>query len=330
MSRRSDWLTGGPRAPESRPIPPAGAVTCLSREAMATLFEVQFPDVGIPRGIALLVFDEIDAIERQLSVYRPDSEVSLLNSKGHLSPQKVESRLFQLLADCHRIWAETGGAFDITAGPLIRAWGFLRREGTLPPHEELVSLLSRVGSQRLKFDLRSETILFEREGIEINLGAIGKGYAIDRAIEQLQPRGLQSALLSAGKSSIRAVGDAPGNRGWPVELSDPFLSGGRLGIVTLEDRALSTSACTEQFFEHGGKRYGHIIDPRTGWPAPPDRQVTVLADTAARAEALSTAFYVLGQDWARDYIRKDPTLGAIYVEKQDSGTACDVLGNVAW
>jgi thiamine biosynthesis lipoprotein len=299
---------------------------------MATLFEIQFPESGVKRAVALKVFDEIDAIERQLTVYRDDSEISRINARAHEGPMSVESRLFDLLVDCQRWWGETGGAFDITAGPLIRAWGFHRRQGRMPSTEELESLRPKIGMGHVKLDPRAKTIRFDRTGIEINLGGIGKGYAIDRALEHLAPMGLTSALMGAGQSSIRAVGDAPGNIGWPIDLADPSAPGRRLGQVGLVDAGLSTSASSEQYFEHEGKKYGHLLDPRTLWPAPPDRQVTVMARTAARAEALSTAFYVMGYEWTKEYVAKDSSIGVVYVEKDGSpaGVRVHSLGNINW
>jgi thiamine biosynthesis lipoprotein len=311
---------------------PAGPITSLSREAMATLFEIQFPESGVRRAVALKVFDEVDAIERQLTVYRDDSEISIINARAHEGPMEVEPRLFDLFVQCQRLWGETGGAFDVTAGPLIRAWGFHRRQGRVPSIEELESLRPKVGMQHVKLDPRARTILFDREGIEINLGGIGKGYAIDRAIEHLAPQGLTAALMGAGQSSIRAVGDAPGNMGWPIDLADPFLPARRLGQVQLIDAGLSTSASSEQYFEHEGKKYGHLLDPRTLWPAPPDRQVTVVAPTAAYAEALSTAFYVMGYEWTKEYVAKEGSVGVVYVEKEGSSAVVRVhsLGSIHW
>lgn len=329
---RREWLSNWSAGSPLRTPPPAGPVTSLSREAMATLFEIQFPESGVRRAVALKVFDEIDAIERQLTVYRDDSEISRINAHAHAGPIAVERRLFDLLVDCQRLWGETGGAFDVTAGPLIRAWGFHRRQGRMPSADELESIRPKIGMGHVKLDPRARTVRFDREGIEINLGGIGKGYAIDRALEQLGPQGLTSALMGAGQSSIRAVGDAPGNVGWPVDLADPLTPGRRLGQIDLMDAGLSTSASSEQYFEHEGIKYGHLLDPRTLWPAPPDRQVTVMAPTAARAEALSTAFYVMGYEWTKEYVAKDSSIGVVYVERDGSplGVRVHSLGSIHW
>jgi thiamine biosynthesis lipoprotein len=299
---------------------------------MATLFEIQFPESGVRRAVALRVFDAIDAIERELTVYRPDSTISRINAQGGLAPILVDPPLCELLSMCHQLSALTGGAFDITAGPLIKAWGFHRRQGRLPDPEEIDAIRSTIGMQHVRIDRRARTVSFDRPGVEINLGGIGKGYALDRVLAELVPQGLNAALLGAGQSSIRAVGNAPGNIGWPIDIASPFVQGQRLGQLRLENAGLSTSAASEQFFEHAGIRYGHILDPRTGWPAPADRQVTVVAPSAALAEALSTAFYVLGLDWTRDYVAKDPTIGVVYVERSTTRVEGQVtiLGHIHW
>jgi thiamine biosynthesis lipoprotein len=181
---------------------------------------------------------------------------------------------------------------------LSRCWGFLRRQGRIPEPDEIEEARALVGGDKLLFDRESRAVCFTRPGVEINLGSVGKGYALDRIAEMMRRR-VRAALLSAGSSSIRAIGGV--NGGWTVGVRHPVHKEKRLAVARLRDAALSTSGAEEQYFEYGGKRYGHIIDPRTGWPADATASVTVIAPSAAVSDALATAFYVGGPELAGDY-----------------------------
>ncbi|MGH9883679.1 MAG: FAD:protein FMN transferase [Pyrinomonadaceae bacterium] len=277
----------------------------VNRAAMACRFEVTLPmrdRAGVV--VATEALNEVDALEAQLTVFRESSEVSHVNRHAATEPVVVEQALFDLLVLCKDLYRETEGAFDITSGPLTRCWGFLRREGRVPENQEIESARSLVGSDKLLLDHASRTIRFAQPGVEINLGSIGKGYALDRVASLIEKR-VQTALLNAGASSIRAIGSGSAtdrrSGGWQVGLRHPRSKNRRLGIVGIRDCTVSTSGAEEQFFEHNGKRYGHIIDPRTGWPAGNVTSVTVLARAAAISDALATAFYVGGRELAERY-----------------------------
>jgi thiamine biosynthesis lipoprotein len=162
-------------------------------------------------------------------------------------------------------------------------------------------------------DPHQKTVRYLRPGLEINLGSIGKGYALDRAATLLRDRWqMPAALLHGGHSSVYAIGNQPGcSRGWPIGLADPKEPGRRLAVVWLKDRGLGTSAATFQHLEHQGRTLGHLLDPRTGWPAEGIASATVLAPTAAEADALATAFFVLGVEGAKAYCERHPEVGAV-------------------
>lgn len=305
-------------------------VVTLRREAMACLFEIQFGALEMDRRPAFAALDLIDDLESQLSIYREDSELSAINRKAFAAPVPVEERLFDLLVRCDQLRSSARGAFDITAGPLIKAWGFFRRQGRVPTDEELRETLGRVGGEHVALDRAARTVRFGREGMEINLAAIGKGYALDRAAERLQQSKFPHALLSAGHSSLRTVGSPPWDDAWQVDLASPLNRNVSLGSVRLKDVGFSTSGSSEQFFIHEGKRYGHVIDPRTGRPATGILQASVVAPDAATAEALSTAFFILGVEWARGYCRAHPGVGAILVPDSGPEAVATPLGAIAF
>ncbi|MGH9903127.1 MAG: FAD:protein FMN transferase, partial [Pyrinomonadaceae bacterium] len=265
-------------------------------------------------SVARDALDEVDRLEQQLTIFRESSEVSFVNRSAASGPVEVEELLFALLLLCRKLYDDTEGAFDITSGPLSRCWGFLRRQGRVPEPFEIEEARSLVGSDKLLLDGESKTVRFARPGVEINLGSIGKGYALDRVASRMRTR-VRATLLSAGASSMRALGAGDrGHRGWVVGLRHPALKDRRLAVLRLRDCALSTSGSEEQFFEHEGRRYGHIIDPRTGVPAERVTSVSVVAASAAVADALATAFYVGGPELAERYCASHPGVMAVMLE----------------
>ena len=285
----------------------------FSRRAMATIFEVLLP-FGCARGTeaAELALDLIDELEDQLSVFRPNSEVSQINMRAFQEDVIAESKLFALLRLAGGITRETNGAFDIAVGALTKAWGFYERSGHVPSVAERAAAMSNTGMRYVILNDNARSVRYLRNGLEINLGGIGKGYALDRAGEALRLQGVSSGMIHGGMSSVLALG-SPANdpAGWAVSLRHPADQGRSLGVVGLRDQALGTSAATYQFFEYNGRKLGHILDPRKGWPAEGLQQVSVIAPTAAEADAISTALYVMGMDAAQEYCRTHPRIGAV-------------------
>jgi thiamine biosynthesis lipoprotein len=309
------------------PAPQEFALLRFSRRAMATTFEVLLP-FGTPAALeaAEAALDEIDRLEAQLTVYRDSSEVTRLNRAAPYAAIPVEGGLFDLLLTAARITADTEGAFDATAGALIKAWGFYRGPRRVPADAERAAALHRVGMRHVVLDPASRSVRYLRAGLELNLGAIGKGYALDRAATLLRDRwNFASALLHGGHSSVYAIGNEPGDeRGWAVGLSHPWEPGRRVALLRLRDQALGTSAATFRHLEHQGRKLGHILDPRSGWPAEGVGLASAVAPTAAEADALATAFYIQGADWTRAYCDAHPEVGAVLLPEGESAPV--VLG----
>ena len=249
-----------------------------------------------------------------------------INRQAAADAVSVEAGLYDLLSRAVKLSRDTSGAFDITAGPLVKVWGFYRRAGAIPTDADLRSALENVGSQFIVLDDERYTIRFLRPGIELNLGAIGKGYALDRAAGELVTAGVDDFLLHGGQSSVIARGSHGGGESaaWTVGLADPLRPERRLAEIYLRNRALATSGAAHQFFRHQGQRYGHILDPRTGWPAQGVLSSTVVAPTAAEADALSTAFYALGVDPARAYCDRHPDIGMVLLHPGKEASSVDI------
>jgi FAD:protein FMN transferase len=289
--------------------------------AMGSLFEIYVAG-GEParlEGAAHEALAEVQRLEAQLSHYRDDSDVARLNARAASEWVRLEPRLYALLERCAALTRATGGAFDITIGPLNKAWGFYRGEGRLPSDSEIATLLQQIGMRGVQFDREGSAVRFLSPGREITLGAVGKGYALDEAAGILRFYSVESAVLHGGQSTIYALGAPPGADGWQFTLKDPRDRTTSLCTVTLRDRAISTSGDYEQFFEADGVRYSHILDPRTGRPVQGMHSVWVIGANAADTDALSTAFFVLGPEKTRAFCRRHPKLEVVMVHDSPDG-----------
>jgi FAD:protein FMN transferase len=312
MMNRRDFLSVPPNKQEK----PHAYWLHVNRIAMACCFEITLPVYEQSSiEIAQKALDEIDEIEDQLTVFRESSEISYINRQAAIEPVKVETRLFDLLQVARDLYLKTSGAFDITSGPLAKCWGFIRREGRIPDAGELDEALSVVGMDKLFLSIEEQTVRYSRPGMEINLGSIGKGYALDRVAISIKNAGIHSALITAGGSSMLALGDGEEADGWKVGIRHPIYKNKRMVILRLRDCATGTSGSEEQFFELNGKRYSHIIDPRTGVPAQGVISVTVTAQSATIADALATAFFVGGPELTERYCATHTGISALMLNE---------------
>jgi thiamine biosynthesis lipoprotein len=247
-----------------------------------------------------------------MSHYKPDSPLSRINREAAHHPVAVEPELFDFIVEAMRYQRDSDGAFDITVGPLMKAWGFFRGEGHLPSDQMLATARRRVGAAHVMLNLQSKTIAFDATGVELDLGGIAKGYAVDRVAELLTRRHVAAALISAGGSTIYGLGAPPGAGGWQVKLQDPIDPRKIAFAVELKDRALSVAGTSEKAFEAGGVRYSHIMDPRTGRPAQGVLSVAVLASSGTAGDALDDAFFVLGPERSRGYLTRLHDTEAIF------------------
>ena len=273
----------------------------LARNAMATRFELVLNgDNPIAlRAAGEEALDEVERLESQLSLYRPGSEIGQLNARAAHEPVHVSPELFALLQHADHLHAETGGAFDITIAPLVRCWGFMDNQGKMPSPEAVVEARTKVGMEHVQLDPANRTVRFARDGMMLDLGAIGKGYAVERAAEFLRDAGVTSALLHGGTSTLAAIGQPPEAEAWTVAIERPPAAVGEipfpeLAAVRLMDESLSVSAVWGRTFQAEGRNFGHVIDPRTGQPVEGAWLSAVVLPTATETDALSTALLTLG------------------------------------
>src|SRR5262245_48039653 len=275
----------------SAPATARGEAVTLSLHAMATRFEmVLYGESPVRlRAAGEEALGEIARLDAQLSFYSPASEISQINRRAADAPVKVDPRLFRLLADCARLSRLTRGAFDITVGPLVKTWRTALDSGRLPEIADVVLARECAGMQHVELDEEEFTVRFKRSGVQLDLGAYAKGYAIDRAIDLLREAGITSALVHGGTSSVCSIGAPPGQESWRVALNDPFRKGDDVPVIELVDSALSVSAIHGRSHHVDGRDYGHVIDPRTGQPVDNVKAAAVTGPLPTWCEALSTA-----------------------------------------
>ena len=274
--------------------------------------EAYSEDANSLPGIVDDAFDEVDRIDRLMSHYKAESPLSRINREAGQHPVAVEPELFDFIVEAMRYQRDSDGAFDITVGPLMKAWGFFRGEGHLPSDDELGAARRHVGAAHVTLNLESKTITFDAAGVELDLGGIAKGYAVDQVAGLLRQRHVAAALISAGGSTIYGLGAPPGDDAWDVKLQDPIDSRNTAFAIKLKDRALSVAGSSEKAFEAGGVRYSHIMDPRTGRPAQGVLSVAVLASSGTAGDALDDAFFVLGPERSRGYLTRLHDTEAIF------------------
>jgi thiamine biosynthesis lipoprotein len=305
----------------------------LACRAMNTRFELVLHggNAASLRAAGEEALREVERLEGQLSLFRPGSDIARVNALAARESVRVLPETFALLEHAQRMSIETGGAFDITMAPLLRCWGLLgSSDGRVPTQKEIAAARAVSGVSLVELERASFTVRFTCEGVMLDLGAIGKGYAVDKAVELLREAGVESALIHAGTSTVFAIGQPPDAEVWKVAIDAPSfkptpdpskegnsfanasfpspLLGGvgggfpasqatpALTVIPLRDESLSVSAVSGKCFVANGRTLGHIIDPRTGEPASRAVLSAVVLPSATETDALSTALLVVGPD----------------------------------
>ena len=268
------------------------------------------------RTAAHAAFAEINRLEQIITDYNPASELRQLSNKPSNVPHAVSPELYSLLEQSQAISRLSQGAFDITIGPEIQLWRRARRQRALPPPEVLVEAISRVGYEKVKLDPRERTVELNLQGMYLDAGGIGKGFAADAALRILRQNGTPRALVAA--SGDLAIGSAPpGAKGWTVTVAPPNQCTNCHSIaLRLSNASVSTSGDAEQFVELGGERYSHIVNPRTGVGLTNHLQTTVIAPNTTLSDSLATAFCILGTEASMEILTRNPKIDAVFFSQR--------------
>jgi thiamine biosynthesis lipoprotein len=264
-------------------------------------------------------FRRIETLNAIFSDYLPDSELNRLCQQAGSGPVQVSYHLFRILSQAQALAKESEGAFDVTAGPVIRLWRRARRQREVPTPERLAHALEHTGYQHLKLATRESTAELGKAGMLLDLGGIAKGYAVDEALKSLKECGIQSALVALG-GDIVVSDPPPGKEGWTIEIAmNEFPALAKPKPLRLRHAAVSTSGDAEQHVEIGGIRYSHIIDPRTGKALTGRSSVTVTALSATESDGLATAISVLGPDRGLELVESTPGAAALMIQETEQG-----------
>jgi thiamine biosynthesis lipoprotein len=282
----------------------------VSRRSMNVDFEVLIPRLVFGRAMEASIdaLDEVERLEKVLSVFRFDSKVQYINLTAQHEAVKIDDEILNLITQCQLISEQTNGAVDITSGLLWKIWGFSSGRGVVPSSADIARALETVDYKSLIIDKENKTIKFSKPSTELNFGCVGKGFALDIASVRLCDYGVDRFIFHGGLSSILARG-----KDWRVGITDPLRGDQRLTEVNLSDYAISTSSSQKQFFRYKGHRYSHLIDPRNGTPSEGVFSVTVIAPTATLAELLSTAFFIMGFEQSEEYTKNHPEISAMFI-----------------
>lgn len=284
---------------------------------MGTVYEIAAYDESPSHASEAIdkAFAEIVYLDGVLSNYKPESDLSRLNREGHFHAVKVPADLYAVIEESLRYSKISGGGFDISVGPLVDLWKAALLGDRVPTAEEQEKARACVGYEKIKL-IPPDEVEFESPCLRIDVGSIGKGYAVDRAVEILRANGIQNALVDAGQSSIYAMGAPPGQKAWEVHLRDP--SNRVDPVVMLSENSVSTSEQTPASLL-GNKTAGHIIDPENGKPLETKYALSVVVKTGTASDALSTTLLLVGPEEGKAIVKQLPEAAAIWVSA-DGGT----------
>ncbi|HKU51448.1 MAG TPA: FAD:protein FMN transferase [Nitrospira sp.] len=268
-------------------------------------------------------FDEIKRLERLLSTWRSNSELSHVNAEAGLQPVRVSPETLELVVRSMEMSQLTDGGFNIAVGPAMEAWSFTERQ-RIPSDEELQQLKPLVDWTNIQINNEAQTIFLPHKGMRVDIGGIGKGYAADRAVEEMKRAGAQSGVVALS-GDIKTFGVLPERDGFPVGIKHPREDETLIAVIDLKDEAISTAGDYERFFERDGVRYHHILNPQTLRPARGCQSVTVIAKEGAVADGLDTGIFVLGPTRGMELVERLPDVEAIIIDEEGRVTVSSGL-----
>ena len=307
-------------------------------------YAIQFPSMGTACEITVWHSSKSDAesslqnakklfdeIENTLSTYKPESEISKLNQTGHIQAHECSNILYQNLVMAEAAWKASNGAFDVTIGPLVKLWGIKNKRKELPSSEEIANAKDLVGFGKLKIDHEKRTVKLPEEGFKIDFGGLTKGWAVDQVRDFLYSRGITKGLINLGGNIYCLKEPPPQKKAYHVGIKNPFNPSVLTMTLPLLGQGVATSGNYEQFIIIDGKRYTHIIDPRTGMPVDTADGVTVISNSATWCDILSTAFFIEGEKLIKKILAENPGVNVWFVKKnQISGKLYDKTFGLIW
>lgn len=284
---------------------------------MGSRFEITVtaPDSAQAEEDIALAINEISRIEKLISSWDPSTQTSEINRNAGIKPVKVSAELYNLIDRALKISELTDGAFDISYASMDKIWKFDGSMTKMPSEEEIRESVSKVGYQNIILNPADTSVFLKNKGMKIGFGAIGKGYAADRAKQMLMQNGVKSGIINAS-GDMNTWGTKPDGEPWKVAITNPMNKEHAFALLPLKDRAVVTSGDYEKFVKFNGVRYSHIINPKTGYPATGIISATVFAPKAELADALATSVFVMGIETGIDRINQLPGIDCIIVDEK--------------
>jgi len=292
---------------------PAPPILHESEWVMGTVVEISWGSrTADARNLVRKAFNRMKTVDRLMTSEISDSDIGKLNRFGGSRFVPLSPLTCRVIKEGQVIFNETGGAFDITLGPLIKLWGWDRKKPSLPSREQILKTLSKTGTDKLTCDFKGHRASFSQKGIAVDLGGIAKGFAVDLACDVLNKGGIKNYIVNAG-GDLFVAGRLP-SRLWRIGLQDPENAHGIIATLSVSGMAIATSGDYEQYFIKDGVRYHHILSPSTGYPARGLHSVTILAPSTMEADALATALFVMGREKAGRWLARHPAYQAILMD----------------
>ena len=291
--------------------------------SMGSTVELKFysPSEELFHRVVDACVERTKEIDRLFSNYRNDSVLAEVNRNAGVGPVSVPGEFLRLVQTSVRYSVLTEGAFDITIGSLFELWRAETKAGRLPARSRISNALGCTGFRKIKIDETKSQVFLEGDCVRLDFGAIGKGYAVDEMVKIARQNGITRGLVNFG-GNIYAMNPPAGKKSWDVGVRKPGSGSEIISRLDLANKGVATSGDYERYFEHGGKRYSHIIDPTTGWPAEDMTSVVAVSKSATEADVFSTAVSVLGPRGAKMFARKDKSLGFLVVGKNGKRRSC--------
>jgi len=264
-----------------------------------------------------LAIGEISRIEKLISSWDKNSQTSLINKNAGIKSVKVDTELFNLIRRSLAISKLTDGAFDISYASMDKIWKFDGSMKVMPTEKEIRASVEKVGYQNIILNDENQTVFLKLKGMKIGFGAIGKGYAADKAKKLLISKGVKAGIMNAS-GDMNTWGKQPNGDFWKVAITNPMNKKNAFGLLPIKNGAVVTSGNYEKYATFNGKRYSHIIDPRTGYPSSGIISVTVFAPQAEIADALATSIFVMGVEAGLDRINQIPKIECIIIDENGS------------
>ena len=294
-----------------------------SFHSMGSTVELKFysPSEELFHRVVNACVERTKEIDRLFSNYRDDSVLAEVNRNAGVDPVSVPEEFLRLVRTSIRYSELTEGAFDITVSSLFEFWRAETKAGRLPARSRIRDALECTGFRKIRIDEVKSQVFLEGDCVKLDFGAIGKGYAVDEMVKIAKKSGITRGLVNFG-GNIYAMKPPAGKKSWNVGVRKPGSGSEIISNMDLVNKGIATSGDYERYFKHEGKRYSHIIDPRTGWPVEGVTSVVAVSKTATEADVLSTAVSVLGSLGAQTFIQRDKSLGFMVIEKNGEKRSC--------